>query len=720
MNPLEMFGIEGWVAPLAQVLLHSLWQGAVLALLTAGVLALLPRTRVKARYGLACGALALAVVLPVLTGLATSSISTTAPEAVSELATPAPAAAEAAATTVSSVVETDAVALQGSSTLSAGLQSLQPWLVALWLVGVALLTAWHLRSWRRAQALRYHGTQEVEARWAAACARLARRLKIRQPVALLASVRVAVPATLGWLRPVVLVPVAAFHGLAPQQLEALIAHELAHVRRHDYLINLLQVLAETLFFHSPALWWLSHQVRREREHCCDDLAVAVCGDRLLYAKALSAAESLRHAPALAMAATGGDLLGRIRRLAGRPAPRSRRADSALAGAALTLLLGAVLVAGLLLPSPTADAAGAQGASTAGDESFNGRWELEPRDDGRVSLRMHMRGPGSRWDSSFTMPAAHLSGRLEGRDATFALRREAGTFHFEGAFDRRGEGAGSFSFAPDPAFAQAMARLGFTGLTPRRHLELALHEISLAWVEELVELGYGDIGVNKLIEMAIHGVETDVIRALNAAGYQDIDASRLVELEIHGVSPAYISTLEAEDLRQLPLDRLVELKIHGIDGTYIAGLRQAGVEDRSAKRLVELKIHGVTPAYIAGLRDAGLEDLSAKRLVELKIHGVDGELIGALHRAGLDDLSPSRLVELKIHGVSPDFIDALAKLGYGDVSASQLVAMRIHGVSPELIRELQRDGYRDLTVDELIELKIHGFDRFLARRDRDAD
>ena len=89
---------------------------------------------------------------------------------------------------------------------------------------------------------------------------------------------VDVPTVIGWLRPVVLVPASALAGMTPQQLEAILAHELAHIRRHDYLVNLLQTLVETLLFYHPAVWWLSRRIRIERENCCDDLAVSLCGD----------------------------------------------------------------------------------------------------------------------------------------------------------------------------------------------------------------------------------------------------------------------------------------------------------------------------------------------------------------------------------------------------------------------------------------------------------
>ena len=145
--------------------------------------------------------------------------------------------------------------------------------------------------------------------------RLSERMGVRCRVAYLKSSRVAVPMVVGWLRPAILVPVAALSGLTALEMEAILAHELAHIRRHDYLVNLLQCVVETLMFHHPATWWISRVIRCEREHCCDDIAVSACHDRVVYARALAALEGLRvPAFSLSPAASGGNLLARIRRI----------------------------------------------------------------------------------------------------------------------------------------------------------------------------------------------------------------------------------------------------------------------------------------------------------------------------------------------------------------------------------------------------------------------
>jgi len=120
-----------------------------------------------------------------------------------------------------------------------------------------------------------------------------------------------------------LLPLCVVTGLPEAQLELILTHELAHIRRHDYLINLIQTLVETLFFYHPAVWWLSRQIRNERENCCDDVAMGIAGSRADYGRALLAIEELRAAsPSLSLAASGGSLLARIRRIAGcEPTPR---------------------------------------------------------------------------------------------------------------------------------------------------------------------------------------------------------------------------------------------------------------------------------------------------------------------------------------------------------------------------------------------------------------
>src|SRR5262249_12856796 len=151
-----------------------------------------------------------------------------------------------------------------------------------WLVGVSLLIARMAGGLWRVRVLHRDALALPPSTWKTSCQRLARRIGLRYAVHVVESLDVDVPTVVGWMRPVILLPIAAIAALTPAQVEAILAHELAHIRRHDYVVNFLQTIAETLLFYHPAVWWVSRRIRAEREHCCDDVAVNVCGDAVGY------------------------------------------------------------------------------------------------------------------------------------------------------------------------------------------------------------------------------------------------------------------------------------------------------------------------------------------------------------------------------------------------------------------------------------------------------
>lgn len=231
-----------------------------------------------------------------------------------------------------------------------------PAVVAAWLLGVGVMALRlarglvDVRSLTRREVLA--PTAEIEELISA----LVARAGLRRPVEWLLSLRVEVPAVVGWLRPTVLIPARGLAHLTMSQLEALLAHELAHIRRYDYLVNLVQVAVETVLFFHPAVWWLSRRIRAERESCCDELAAVLCGgDRRLVARALLTLEEERCRPPLRLAATGGSLKERVRRLVA-PAPAElRAAEAAWAGGVLVAgLLGLVAAVWLARPSQAGD------------------------------------------------------------------------------------------------------------------------------------------------------------------------------------------------------------------------------------------------------------------------------------------------------------------------------------------------------------------------------
>ncbi|MEZ5329528.1 MAG: M56 family metallopeptidase [Verrucomicrobiales bacterium] len=220
-----------------------------------------------------------------------------------------------------------------------GMASWLPWVVALWAVGVAILSLNFLRSWKALRRLRSLSDPDTNASTVSVFARLLDRMGLTRQVELRCSEKTSVPLVVGWIRPAVIVPVSLFARMPSWQVEAILAHELAHIRRHDYLVNLLQNVVETIFFYHPAVWWVSNQIRKEREHCCDDTAAAICGNVVDYARALTSLEELRSdVPAGALSAASGPLLGRVRRLLGASQNDAAAAFSWPVGVAVALLV----------------------------------------------------------------------------------------------------------------------------------------------------------------------------------------------------------------------------------------------------------------------------------------------------------------------------------------------------------------------------------------------
>ncbi|HLK17698.1 MAG TPA: M56 family metallopeptidase [Bryobacteraceae bacterium] len=287
---------------LRTALLQFVWQGAVVAFLLWIALFLLRKRSANARYLTSCFALAALVALPVITACQMYI---------------EPQAARTAERFFTAVPQTVAAVWTGSAASTPSWFALLGRLaIPVWALGVLLLSLRLAWGSRQVAMLRRSG-ESAEGPVVAMAEQLGSRLGLSRPVRLIVTSLAEGPSVVGWIRPVILLPTASLLGLTPEQLQAVLAHEFAHIRRYDYLVNILQMVVETLLFYHPAVWWTSSRIRHERELCCDDLAVSLCGDPVCYARALTKLERLRTlAPNLALGSTDGPLLYRIQRLTG--------------------------------------------------------------------------------------------------------------------------------------------------------------------------------------------------------------------------------------------------------------------------------------------------------------------------------------------------------------------------------------------------------------------
>lgn len=351
MGTLTTLLSEQTVQRIGWTLLHFLWQGTVVMALTWCVLKILSKVSSNTRYTVACVGLALMVLAPVITFAVLNSDSTPSPvfeTAAVRQETPTP---QPPVQTQNSVIVDEKSAPPQRSMyemLTARIEAAIPGCVTGWLIGVIALSLWYLGGWCQLQRLRRIGTKTVPEALAQTTADLARRIGIQRAVRIAESALVQVPTVIGHLKPIILLPVSALTGLDEIQLKAMIAHELAHIRRCDYLVNIAQTVIEILGFYHPAVWWASRRIRIERENACDDTAIGLVQSRKQYAKALFSMEAIRAKQHnLAIAANGAPLTHRISRIIDKNAnqtPTSGWIPSFAAALILLILIVSVSLA----------------------------------------------------------------------------------------------------------------------------------------------------------------------------------------------------------------------------------------------------------------------------------------------------------------------------------------------------------------------------------------
>ncbi len=573
-----------------------------------------------------------------------------------------------------------------------------PWLL---LVPGALMQMALAVGLIRLQRLRTRSKAIADPAWQQVVNQVRQRMGIQRPVALLCSADVDTPMSFGMLRPtIVLDSHSAKLDPGASRSQALIAHELAHLARHDWLALIASRTLLAIYWFNPLIWLLSRQAHQLREEAADDAVLRLSVGGADYASLLVQAARQRQIPttmlAHAMASAPGSLKRRVQRALNGHLRRAPAHPLWSVACALTLLALAAPLAALAPGTAATQATQSVQAnvSVASDDGGSGvplqlSWSLSPRDtDSEYSHRLSLKYRSGRSHSHTERPIrlSELTGlaaaRLAARgpsDVQFSIIREAGSLSCQGSASAN-SASGNCEFAPAADYAERLASSGVGRPSVRQQLQLTLQDVRMAVVDELQRQGYERFDVDQLVEMGIHGVSEEWLQDLGAIGYR-VDGT----------------------------DRLVEFRIHRVDAQFISELAQIGPQLRGLPpgELVELQIHGVSAASVRELVAAGYPDLQQRQLVEMAIHGADLEYIQALRSLGYTQLSPRQLVEMRIHRVSPGFIRSLADLGYVQLAARQLVEMRIHRVTPEFIQEQNAEKGRRLSVSRLVEMRIHG-------------
>jgi beta-lactamase regulating signal transducer with metallopeptidase domain len=647
----ELLQALGWT------LLHFVWQGAALAALFAVANAL--SRQASTRHALAVITLILMMAAPVITftwltrqkdpaasyGARGASASTAKPvQGVSVAARPSAPAPETPASQPAAIL----------------------WFVEAWFLGVVLLSLRTAGGLFVIERMRRKQLKPVGREFYLKCIALQLRMGFERVIRYCECDRLDAPAAFGWIRPVVLLPVRALSGLSEDQIEAVIAHELAHIRRLDCFVNLFQIGVETLLFYHPAVWWVSQRIRIEREHCCDDEAVAVCGDAVNYARALTLMEESRTAPSLMMAANRSPLSQRVVRLLGLEGPAGRFRVAGMA-AGVVCLAGAMLAGNAFLGV----------AHAALGNKLNANQTQEQGSGGAIVVR----------PANASTTVKH-----------FASTKQAGKDKENDKAKEKKQERDDEQAAKKESYLESMEAAGFKNLSADELIAMKIQGVTPAYVKEIHGLGMKPT-VDEFVGMRVQGITPDYIREMHSIS-QNLSVDDLIGMKVQGISPQYANEMRGLGLEADP-ENLIGMKVQGITPQYVNDMRGLGLKT-DAEDLIGMKVQGITPEYVRGMQGLGFKP-DSEELIGMKVQGVTPEYIKAIQATGLKP-DVDNLIGMKVQGVTPEYVKSMQDSGFKNLDVDELIGAKVQGITPEFIEKARKHGFQNLTLEKLIELK----------------
>ncbi len=621
---------------LGWTLLHFLWQGAALAVAYAVIDRITRRTSAPSRYLVALGALALMPLVVIATF--TIEMRTASPTnaimqreaAVSrfhlnEIATPVaqhlPLAAPPAVN-------------RRRAWLADHLEPALPWIDGVWMIGITLLALRAVGGWYQLQMLRKRARWTIPAEVADQFHKISRQMRLARQISLRISDEVISPLAMGAWRATVILPVSAVLRMPPSELEAVLAHELAHIRRFDYLCNLFQTAVESILFFHPAVWWLSRTVRERREVCCDEIAVSVCADPIVYAQALLRLEeekTERLQLAIALKGPKGSLLRRVKLVLGDQGMAENRATSGIRVAA-----AALLAVGLLF-GPKVKSVVAAPLISVSQAAFNHATPAlslvaKPQSAATpAKARTRSEDQGEANVAVTPMQAANVDVKVNvNPNANVIVADEAVSIDLSSA-----ESTGQSSGTGD---SQAPGRSSSTkGST---------------YIEEMRAAGYPlDLNndLDTLIALKSMGVTPDYAKSMASTGLGKPSAHELIALKSLGVTPEYLASLKQSGLGPKDLQEAVSMKALGITPEYAAAMKQAGFADLDAHQLIALKAQGMTPEHAKWLKQQ-FPQATPEELQRAAVFHIDDKFMAEAKSHGFDSKDLDKLLRLKMSGL----------------------------------------------------------------------
>jgi beta-lactamase regulating signal transducer with metallopeptidase domain len=435
-----------------------------------------------------------------------------------------------------------------------------------------------------AQRIRYYQTKPAPAEWQDRLTQLVHKLWISRPVLLLESALIKVPVVIGVLKPAILVPIGMLAHLPADQVESILLHELAHIRRRDYLFNLVQHIVDTLFFFNPALIWISSLIRTERENCCDDIAIRETRSRRQLIEALVSFHEYRQREGVFAVAFAGNkenqVVRRVKRIVHKTNHSLNAGERAVLMGVLLVLCAAFVTinhsrkedvvkkATVATPVITKPAIR---PVTITDTTIKGAKKNAAHPAKPVPAQADKQETASA-ESADTAGFSYLGYRNITLDKLIQMKEHGVTAEYIVSF----------------------RKMGYTNLTPDQAIELMDHGVNVEFIREFQKMGFKDISLQTARKLRDHGVNVEYINSLVSLGYQPLSLDQATELRDHGVTTDFVTELNQLGFTHIPLEKVQMLRDHGVTGEYIAACKKKFGKLFELNDYIKLREAGINP------------------------------------------------------------------------------------------------------------------------------
>lgn len=625
------------------MLLASLWQAPLFALAAWLVLRVQPNANATTRHSVLAAALFASLLLPVATATLATQHRATSASVTGDLALPRSAVPYRPAKTSPSIPTTTRISSNGAGSqlavpaIERANLSIPRWIafafVAAWLAGAALVSArltvslLHLERLKRDALPLSIEYREGLTRWTAAT-------KGTRNVRLCTSEEIDIPIAVGLFDAMILVPKHLLEELEPAEIDAIVLHELAHLRRSDDWFNAAERFTGALLFFNPAILWLAGQLDLEREVACDDWVLQQ-NDALPYATCLAKVAETAIWPHRPMTAPGAFVTRRgmsirIERLLAKHRDVRIRTSFGPAGSTVAVLSVLGIVAALVSPSIAYSVTAAQPNIASAPPTLRTSRTKTPT----AQIPRHA-------TALFSATNVHVRPVLAPSHAVATLPHAVATHpHVAAALPH-------VIVAPQTV---ALADPAGHALLPEARVQIVAEANAPDYADELARVGYTHLTVDQLVSLKSVGVDADFIRELQRDGLGHPSVDELIRIRAVGIDPKYIATMRARYGESLDIGEIEGMRATGVTPEYGASLSAAGLHNLTADRVQSLHAIGVTPDYVRGLVRAGYPDLTVDQVQQLRALDIDGAFVQRASAHGFHNLSVDQLIRLKVSGV----------------------------------------------------------------------